>query len=155
MRVNKVKIDLRDLKLFNSRRWFYTGLPGNEYWVDNQSNRLHRLIMRPAEGMVVDHINGDKHDNRRCNLRVCTQHQNNYNARKRRDGLSRWKGVYPVNNTTSKVWAAHIRADKRRSYLGCFEEEACAATAFNFAAAELHGEFAVYNTVPQPWLESL
>jgi len=43
--------------------------------------RLQRFIMNPPAGMVVDHINGDKYDNRRENLRVCTQRQNTLNRK--------------------------------------------------------------------------
>lgn len=43
--------------------------------------RLHRLVTEAPEGMVVDHLNGDKLDNRRSNLRVCTQADNTRNRK--------------------------------------------------------------------------
>jgi len=160
MNVNKVKIDLRDLWLWNKFAWNFTGPKGNQYFACTvytpvkQRLKLHRVLTGAVSGNVVDHKNGDTSDNRRCNLRITDKTGNNQNARKRKDGASRWKGVYPIFNTTDKVWAAHIRANKVRRFLGCFISQEDAATAYNFAAAELHGEFAVYNTIQQPWLEA-
>lgn len=153
MKRNKVKIDLRDLALFNSTKWYLVGRKNNNYWKDNKLRKLHRLIMKAASHEFVDHINGDRNDNRRRNLRITTRSGNNQNAGKRKDGRSKWKGVYPIKNTTDKVWAAHIRVNKKRTFLGAFSNQEDAATVYNFAAAELHGEFARFNVVPQPWLE--
>jgi hypothetical protein len=65
---------------------------------------MHRMIMRPPKGMVVDHINGNGLDNRRCNLRICTRQENARNRRKHADGKSRFLGVY----LRGKKWQAFV-----------------------------------------------
>lgn len=104
---------------------------------------MHRLIMNAPKEMQVDHINGNKLDNRRRNLRVCTKHQNLYNAdacKNRRRG--KWKGYSQRENGK---FAARIKANHRLIYLGEFNTEENAAQAYNFAACEYHKEFAYYN----------
>jgi len=111
---------------------------------------LHRFIMRPQVGEVVDHINGDKLDNRRANLRVCTLTENNRNKRVWPNKKSGYKGVFPVSYVPkkpgkSRSWQALIMANRKLHYLGCFPSEVEAACAYDAAARELHGEFASLN----------
>jgi len=55
---------------------------------------IHRLIMNPPKGMVVDHLNGDQTDNRRSNLRICTRSENGLNMRKPTRAKSGFRYVY-------------------------------------------------------------
>ena len=55
---------------------------------------MHRVVMDAPKGMDVDHINGDRLDNRKENLRICTRAQNSQNKKLRRDSQSGYKGVY-------------------------------------------------------------
>jgi hypothetical protein len=144
----KIKIDKKDLHLFYSRTWSVNRGRGNyvQSSVKNKTVMLHRLIMKPAAGLIVDHINGDPLDNRRANLRVCKQADNVKNNRKLRTGkTSKYKGVYWM--TSMAKWAAQIKSDNKTSYLGCFELEVDAALAYNNAAKILHGEFAALNEI--------
>jgi len=101
---------------------------------------MHRMIMRPRQGYVVDHIDGNGLNNRRCNLRVCTRRQNQANQGPR-GGSSRFAGVYRHKNK----WEAAIRCRGKRYYLGLFDDEVQAAKARDRKAYELHGERAYLN----------
>lgn len=104
---------------------------------------LHRTIMRAPKGSQVDHINGDRRDNRRCNLRVCTQAQNLWNNGKKAHNKSGFKGVYFCGQT--QRWRAEIRVNKRCIKLGRFDTPELAAAAYDSAARLHHGQFARLN----------
>lgn len=107
--------------------------------------RLHRLILNPEPGAVIDHINGNGLDNRRSNLRVVSQGINNLNARKRAESSSKYKGVtwYKRGNK----WRAQIQFNKKKMGLGYYSLESEAAHAYNLKAKELFGELAVLNVI--------
>jgi hypothetical protein len=86
----------------------------------------------------IDHINGAKHDNRICNLRVATGSQNQANARKRSDNTSGYKGVRPSRGR----WRAEIRVNGSRRHIGIFNDPAEAHAAYVDAAVKHSGEFA-------------
>jgi len=104
---------------------------------------MHRLIMNAPEGLVVDHIDRNGLNNRKCNLRLCTKAQNVQNSRPRRNRSSKYKGVFW--NKLNKKWSASIHKGDKRIYLGGFDDEIEAALAYDRKAAELFGEFAYLN----------
>jgi hypothetical protein len=106
---------------------------------------MARVILGlPARGreFVPDHINGDKLDNRRANLRAATAAQNSRNTAKHKGG-SRFKGVCLCRQTGR--WKATIKIDGRQAWLGRFDTEEDAARAYDAAALEAFGEFACLN----------
>lgn len=108
---------------------------------------MHRLIMVPPPGMKVDHVNHNTLDNRRLNLRICTNQQNSFNALKqvRRGGThSKYKGVSRDWNNLL-TWKAYIRHNNKYIHLGRFASEEEAALAYDRAASNLFGEFAYLN----------
>lgn len=109
-----------------------------------RSGRVAWLLMTgklvPA-GRVVDHINGDRHDDRWSNLRLATPAENSRN-RKPKNGRKAC-GVYQAG----KRWTAIIERDGVRHYLGSFSCEIAAVTARNTAARHFFGEFA--RVVPE------
>lgn len=105
---------------------------------------MYRLIMKAPKGMDVDHINHDVHDNRRCNLRLCSEAQNSRNL-VGRGGTSRYKGV--VWHKKNKRWEAGIKVNYKRIYLGSFHTEEEAALAYNEGALKYHGQYARLNEV--------
>lgn len=88
---------------------------------------MHRVVMGLGRGdeMQVDHINGDRLDNRAANLRLVTIEAQGQNKRSRKGSTSRFRGVARRRNR----WQAYITVDGVRTHLGFFgaEEEAGAA----------------------------
>jgi hypothetical protein len=103
---------------------------------------MHRVLGGTPEELVCDHINGDGLDNRKKNLRNCTQQENNMNARSR-EHTSRFKGVYWYKRT--RKYNAVIHKDGIRKSLGFFTSEIEAAKTYDEAAKEYYGEFAHLN----------
>lgn len=106
---------------------------------------LHRVIAGAPDGMEVDHANGDRLDNQRANLRVCTHARNTMNQRKRIQAVtsSRFKGV--TWSRVARRWQAKISPGGKTTHLGYFGTETEAATAYNIAALREFGEFAALN----------
>jgi hypothetical protein len=105
---------------------------------------LHREIMKPRKGVLVDHRNRDSLDNRRENLRFATHSQNGCNSRiDKSKATSQFRGV--VFRKKSGRWAANIRRRGEKTWLGSFKDEIAAAKAYDAAAREYHGEFARLN----------
>ena len=155
-----------------SKKWYAQCPPGATHYAFTGSRRvtMHRVVMDAPKGMDVDHINGDTLDNRKQNLRLCTQSQNSMNKKLRSDSRSGFKGVYEkptpwkykyVSKKTGEVsireympkkpFQAYI-ADpntpakrKRHIRLGYYATKEEAARAYDKKAKELHGEFARLN----------
>lgn len=106
---------------------------------------LHRFIMNPGKGLHVDHINGDKLDCRRSNMRVCTQTENNRNTSAQRNSTSKYRGVCWDNGR--KMWLAQIKTGGKNKYLGHFENEKDAAIAYNEYSRCVFGEFSSSNNI--------
>jgi hypothetical protein len=112
---------------------------------------LARYIMNCPKGMVVDHINGNRLDNRKSNLRICTQFQNTKNRFKSRSNKSGYKGVsfFKAKYPLKKPWVAEIVYNYKRISLGYFYTKEDAAKAYNKKAIELFGEFAKLNVIKE------
>lgn len=105
---------------------------------------MHREILEPAPDEVVDHINADGIDNRRSNLRACSQAENvRWQRPQRRLTSSRFKGVSFDKNRSR--WQAYINVDGKRTNIGRFADEETAAEAYDRFAEKQHGEFALTN----------
>ena len=107
--------------------------------------RLHRFIMDAPKGSMLDHIDGNRLNNTKGNLRYVTCSQNCMNQRKSRGGTSKYKGVYIGWN--KHRWYAAVRKNGKQNYLGSFKTEENAALAYNKVALELFGEHACLNHI--------
>jgi hypothetical protein len=119
-------------------------------WKKRKLVFMHREIMQPPEGMIVDHKNLNRLDDTRVNLRVCTHVENARNKRKRMGTSSRFRGV--SYNKRAKKWYAAIDFGGKPVYIGHFDDEVEAARAYDRKAVELFGEFARLN-FPEEWPE--
>lgn len=111
--------------------------------IDRRLTYMHRLILNAPDGVGVDHIDGDKLNNQRENLRVATQRENTRNQARHSQGASGYKGV-SLRGDTGK-YAAHITVDYIKKNLGCFIDPVDAARAYDAAAREYFGDFARLN----------
>ena len=134
-------IDDADFDLVSKRNWWMRkGYPSTSN--PGKSPRqlpMHRVIMNPPSGMLVDHINGNPLDNRRENLRLCTLSENNRNVSVQSRSKSGLKGVawYSAGNK----WKVQIQANGKRTHIGYFSNKEDAHRAYCEKAKELHGEF--------------
>lgn len=104
---------------------------------------MHRLIMEFPVGQV-DHINGDKLDNRRCNLRLCTHKENHRNNRVKAHRL--YKGI--SWSKREGMWRATITVNQKFHYIGYFRNPRHAAMAYDIWATFFFNEFACTNFKP-------
>ena len=104
---------------------------------------LHRYLLKPGPGYDIDHISGDKLDNRRANLRICTHQQNMFNQKMRRTNTSGFYGVSQVKNTGR--YEAYIHYDGEKKHLGTYKTAEEAASVRDKAAVRFFGAFARLN----------
>ncbi len=107
----------------------------------NRALLLHRFIMEPLEGLVVDHINHDGLDNRRCNLRVATRSQNGANTKSRRSE----SGFIGVRINHCGVYYGRGDVSRSAFYTKWFADPESAAIARDELAIEHFGPFAALN----------
>jgi hypothetical protein len=145
-------LDQQDYYRLNNFRWFLKG-SGKKFYVLRSSKidsvrtkmvSMHKEIMNPPPGLLVDHRNGLSLDNRRENLRIATHAQNSCNTRiDKTKTTSRFRGVYLQKR--SSRWIARIHFQGQRISLGIFDSEIDAAHAYDRAARMYHKEFACLN----------
>lgn len=144
-------VDDEDFDWLNKYGWYRTpcGYATRRVWAG--TNRqvgllMHREILGVEPGEEVDHINADRLDNRKENLRVVTRSQNMMNRRKIKAKTSVFKGV--CWKKSHKSWQVAIRVNKKLIHLGYFKDEVEAARAYNEAAKNHFGEYARPNQIP-------
>ena len=107
---------------------------------------MHREILRCLPGVMIDHINGNSLDNRKCNLRAATNSQNMANQPKQKRNLCRFKGI--CVDKKNGGWRAQISINGETKNLGHFLDDESAARAYNDAARKQFGEYARLNEFP-------
>ena len=138
-------VDDEDYERLNQFKWYAVKSDSTFYaqrhaWRENKRIiiRMHREVINPPAGFFCDHKNGNGVDNRRHNLRIVTNAQNQMN-----------KGTYKTSTTGAKgvivdhgKYKASIKLNGRSRHLGMFKTVEEASAAYQKAAKELFGEYA-------------
>lgn len=104
------------------------------------AHRLAWLYMTgelPERPITIDHINGDRKDNRWSNLRLATYHQQSWNTGAQHHNKSGLKGAWPCKATGK--WQSMLEMDRKRIWLGRFDTAEEAHKAYLKAAEERRG----------------
>lgn len=104
--------------------------------------KMHRIIMDAKKGEFIDHINGNKLDNRLNNLRICTKHQNEFNQKVRIDNKFGYRGISKMKNGRLR---ATINYYGHQYHIGVFDNIDKAINEYNSYAFLLYGEYARLN----------
>lgn len=137
-------VDIVDIPLIAGHNW--CSIPRNDkqgfYAATGKPMvQMHRLIVGAVEGQQVDHKDGDGLNNRRSNLRPCTQAENARSRRVFKIGRAGFKGVTYIG----PKYQARVVLNRVPFVVGYYDSAEDAARAYDQAAREIHGEFALTN----------
>ena len=145
-------VDPEDFVRLNQYRWYCSQ---SNYAVRATSKKsgkgpkqveifMHKIVCPPPKGMISDHINRNRLDNRKANLRPATWTQNAWNRISvRKTGKTRYNGIRYYKDT--KKWQVRLMINGCRLSLGCYADEQEAAKAYDLAARKYRREYAVLN----------
>lgn len=135
-------VSICDIDKIKNITWCFTSSRG---YVRGRANGgkiyLHKYILDTAS--MVDHINGNRLDNRRKNLRLATAAENAWNQKMKKTNTTGYKGVV----FSKGRYVAKIRFKSKQIHLGCYSNPKDAANAYDNAAIVFHKEFALTNTM--------
>ena len=119
---NKVTlVDDKDFEYVNHFKWYcsFKGYAVRSKKINGKkiTIHLHRELLNCPQGFEVDHINGDRLDNRRENLRVCLSSQNHINRCTNKKSSSGYRGI----NKSGNYWISQIQINKINHYFGTFK----------------------------------
>lgn len=142
-------IDSSDFQLVSKYTWFKgkRGYPTAHYSrklkASSRTFTLHRLLFGFPESGDIDHIDGNKMNNRRENMRLCSHQQNMFNQKKRCTNSTGYTGV--SFSKSAKKYEAYIHHNGKKKNLGLYRTAVEAAIARDKAALEYFGEYARLN----------
>lgn len=133
------------------QRWYLANVGYAVCKINGKMTYLHHFILRLlhpeafplAKGIITDHVNRDKLDNRRDNLRLTTQVTNQANKRMQANNTSGYVGVSWDRRRSH--WVATINAEGKHHYLGGYSDPVAAARRVNEAYRYYHPDVAVPN----------
>lgn len=141
--VGYTKVDDDDYEKLKNSTINFCGEYKRKLYVESRKlGRIHRYIMNCPKGMEVDHINGDKLDNRKGNLRICTHSENEANKGIQKNNASGHKDIYWEKSTNK--WNVKIKFNGKtyKKRFGTINE---AINHRNKMIKIIHGEFARIN----------
>ena len=142
-------VDSSDYEELSKNKWYYStkGYAVRDEFINGKKVKIwmHRRVSNPPLNKQVDHINHDKLDNRRDNLRHCTNQENHANKPLNKTNSSGYKGV-SFHKETGK-WRAAIEIKGKKISLGLHHDIKEAAKAYNLMANKSFGEYAYQNHI--------
>lgn len=145
-------VDAKNFEELNRYKWYYGGRGYAIRFSISKGKRkliiMHRVINKTPKNKDTDHINGDKLDNRECNLRNCNEIQNQANSKITVAGTSKYRGVsFWLKHGKHPRYRASIKYKGKTYNLGDYIKEKDAAIAYNRGAKKYFGNFATCNKV--------
>lgn len=148
-------VDDEDYQYLSQFKWYYNKHRGYAHFGGRHSDLfrnkalMHRVILglndKSSSHIEVDHINRDKLDNRKSNLRLCDHSSNQSNSKLRVNNSSGYRGVHW--NKATKMWRCKITRHGKTYELGYFSDRIEAAKVYNDHSVNLFGEFAYLNPI--------
>lgn len=142
-------VDKEDFDIVSSLKWWKSV---NGYAIHQHGPhanptcyRMHRFILGAVKGQMLDHINRNKLDNRRCNLRLVSAGENVQNVAVKRNNSTGYRGITPIRDGNYRAYQAVIYKNGVRYFCGKHKDMIAAAKAYDKKARELYGEHAFVN----------
>ncbi len=138
--VARAKIDIDDIEKVKKYKWYKNA---HDYVESKQGKKrilLHELVFGKKEGYIIDHINRNKLDNRKINLRYATISQNGMNKKIQSNNTSGYTGVYW--DKSRDKWIASIQINSKQIYLGRYDDINDAIKARKDAEIKYFGKYA-------------
>jgi hypothetical protein len=144
-------VDDKDFEWLGQWNWYAQNV-GSSFYAARRERRsesrtrrgllyMHRAILFPDKGMLVDHVNHNTLDNRRGNLRICSHVGNARNRRPSTGSLTKCVRQHPE----TKRWRAEITVQDIGIHIGFYRKRREALRAYDAAASVVFGEFAFKN----------
>ena len=137
--------DIEDYSIIKKHKWSIENIGYVHTMINKKHIRLHRHLMNYPKDLLIDHINGDRWDNRKENLRLVTNKQNCRNSKLNSRNTSGYKGVSFCKKR--KKYEVSITVDGKKIFLGYYTDPIKAARAYDTAAIFHFKEFARINFV--------
>jgi len=123
------QVSPKDYEILSKYAWHHNGHGYACSKINGKNVLMHRFLMNPLKGQVVDHINGNCLDNRRENLRITTSSLNSQNRHKTKiNSTSKYKGVFKNSRGT---FTSKIAINRKTIFIGNYQSEEKAAEALD------------------------
>lgn len=138
-------IDREDVDILGDSHWHKNGGGYAAAYINKETKWFHHAAINAPDEAEVDHINGDRTDNRKANLRICTRLENCRNRGISSRNKSGYKGVSWRKD--GNKWQSQITVHGKIIIIGKYEKAEEAAKAYDVAAVKYYGEFARLNNI--------
>jgi len=142
-------VDKSDYIKFSKMKWHVIKRKKQKHAYGKKNGKtiyLHREILNAKKGQIVDHINRNGLDNRKCNLRFANKAINANNTKYHENSAIKLKGV-TVRKDRNKKYRATIVFEGKQIYLGSYYTPEEAATSYDIAAVKYYGKNTYLNNI--------